>query len=173
MHTRTLTHNAHTHNAHTQCTHTHIRRHTHFTPPQQDHNYLQTHIAIAEKISQWTKSRRFDRQMEAEFGMVGGDEEWEDYIEQQIGQRARLDRVLRLACLLSLTRGLRAKKYEFLCRELIHSYGYPTLFTLHNLRRLNLFRPQGSRSWAAIRKSLRLVKVRSGGVCEGLCVKGA
>jgi hypothetical protein len=57
----------------------------------------------------------------------------EDYLEACIAKQEPLPKVLRLACLLSLTKGIEKKKYDFFKRELIHTYGFEKMFTLNNL----------------------------------------
>jgi len=60
--------------------------------------------------------------------------------------------------LLSLTSGIKSKKYDALKRELIHTYGFATLFTINNLEKLGLFKKQVRRMlWPTLKKVLKLL----------------
>lgn len=41
--------------------------------------------------------------------------------------------MLRLLCLLSITMGIKSKRYNFLRQSIVQTYGYSALFTLTNL----------------------------------------
>jgi hypothetical protein len=83
----------------------------------------------------------------------------EDYIDGLIGKQAPLLKVLRLLCLYSITNGIKSKRFEFIKRELIQTYGYEHMFTLHNLEKMGLFnKPVKKVNWPAIRKQLRLTQ---------------
>jgi hypothetical protein len=101
----------------------------------------------------------------------------EEYIEACICRAEPPTHVLRILCLLSLTQGgIRAKKFEHLRREFLHTYGLHWLFTLDNLDKLGMLSAApsaaaalrggggpgaassgpGGRGWATLRKALRL-----------------
>lgn len=67
--------------------------------------------------------------------------------------------VLRLICIQCYCNsGLKPKILEYYKREIIQTYGYEHLVTLHNLEKVGLLRLQGTtRSYATIRKSLKLL----------------
>eukprot|EP00850_Spirogloea_muscicola_P018861 SM000177S03194 [mRNA] locus=s177:293522:299055:+ [translate_table: standard] len=82
-----------------------------------------------------------------------------EFVEELIARQSPLLIVLRMACLLSLTNGgLPKKQYDFLRREILHSYGFEHLGTLDNLEKAGLLKKQDVRgSWAIVRKGLKLV----------------
>lgn len=131
-----------------------------FKVAHSDHSFLQTHINLAERISRKTKSRQFKRHIEIENSLRASEEirACEDYIEECIAKQEPLHEVLRLVCLLALTSGIKSKKYDLLKRELIHTYGFETMFTIQNLEKLGLFKKQVRRPiWPSLRKVLRLL----------------
>jgi len=81
----------------------------------------------------------------------------EDFIEDKIAKMESLSQVLRLLCLLSLTIGIKQKKYEFFKREIVQTYGFTQIFTLNNLEKLGFLKPTARNVWPALRKALRLV----------------
>lgn len=141
-----------------------------------EHNLLQTHINLAEKISSVFKSKLFDRKLEVERWCIEGVETdaVEDYIEGCLAKNEPMLQVLRLMCLHSLTQGgLKPKKFDFFRREFLQTYGFSQLFTLNNLDRLGMFTSSGGgvlpmrlppaasataagRGWSTLRKGLRL-----------------
>lgn len=131
---------------------------TKFKSANKEHTYLTTHIALAEEISKTTKTVSFDKLTEAEQMLIRGTSDCEDYIEAAISKAEPLIRVLRLLCLLSCTHGIKQKKFDFLRREILHTYGFDTVYTLTNLEKMGLFRAATGKSpWGAIRKALHLV----------------
>ena len=129
-----------------------------FKTAHAEHSLLQTHINLAEKISNTTKSKVFDRRLDIEKQMCEGVEveACEEYVDACIAKQEPIISVYRLLCLMSLTIGIKPKKYEYLKREVIHAYGYEQMFTLNNFEKLGLFTPVAKRNWNVIRKSLRL-----------------
>eukprot|EP00455_Lapot_gusevi_P054621 TRINITY_DN8788_c0_g2_i3.p1 TRINITY_DN8788_c0_g2~~TRINITY_DN8788_c0_g2_i3.p1 ORF type:complete len:576 (+),score=176.77 TRINITY_DN8788_c0_g2_i3:83-1729(+) len=129
---------------------------------QQEHQLLQIHINIAERISDETRTSKFRRRLDAEQSMLSGSEDFpvEEYVEECISKREPLPRVLRLLALLSLTNnGIKAKKYDYLKHEILQTYGFEYLFTLHNMERLGLIKRNDSRNtWSIVRRQLRLVQ---------------
>jgi len=86
----------------------------------------------------------------------------EDYLESCIAKQEPLQRVLRLACLLSLTKGIDRRRFDYLKREMVQTYGFEKMLTLNNLETLGMFQPVGARrpQWLNIRRTLKLVEDR-------------
>ncbi|KAH9602366.1 hypothetical protein KSS87_020031 [Heliosperma pusillum] len=82
-----------------------------------------------------------------------------EYIEEMIHKQESLVNVLRLLILFSVTNsGLPKKQYDYLRRELLHSYGFEHMATLNNLEKAGLFRKQELRSnWLTVKRALNLV----------------
>ncbi|XP_069352831.1 vacuolar protein sorting-associated protein 33A isoform X2 [Eulemur rufifrons] len=82
-----------------------------------------------------------------------------NYVEDCIAQKHPLIKVLRLVCLQSVCNsGLKQKVLDYYKREILQTYGYEHILTLHNLEKAGLLKPQtGSRNnYPTIRKTLRL-----------------
>ena len=126
---------------------------------QQEHSSLRVHTNIAERISTFTRTQQFTSRLEAEQSLLAGPEDVTAYIEELINRQESLTKVLRIACLMSLTNnGIKGKYFDFLRREILQTYGYDKLFTLDNLERLGMLKRNESRSpWPSIRKALHLV----------------
>jgi len=130
-----------------------------FKTANKEHTLLQTHVNLAERISLFTKSKQFDRRLEVEQHMLDGlnAQQCEDYLEECISKQEPFLKVLRLLCLLSLTHGIRDKKFFFFKREIIQTYGFEQMFTLDNLENMGLFNKQVKKNnWPAIKKALKL-----------------
>ncbi|XP_057471173.1 vacuolar protein-sorting-associated protein 33 homolog [Actinidia eriantha] len=82
-----------------------------------------------------------------------------EYIEEMIHKQEPLVNVLRLLILFSVTNaGLPKKNFDYLRRELLHSYGFEHMATLNNLEKAGLIRKQESKSnWLTIKRALQLV----------------
>jgi len=82
-----------------------------------------------------------------------------EYIEELIHKQEPLVNVLRLLILFSITSsGLPKKQFDYLRRELLHSYGFEHMATLNNLEKAGLLRKQESKSnWLTIKRALQLV----------------
>ncbi len=131
-----------------------------FKTAHAEHTLLQTHINLAEKISLVLKNKLFDQRLEVEKQMREGQESdlCEEYVETAIYKQEPILQVLRLLCLLSLTHGIKPKKFEFFKHEFLQTYGYEHHFTLTNLEKVGLFVPNtGKRNYSAIRKAFRLI----------------
>ncbi|KAL6552872.1 Vacuolar protein-sorting-associated protein 33 [Orobanche hederae] len=76
-----------------------------------------------------------------------------------IHKQEPLVNVLRVIILFSITNsGLPKKTFDYLRRELLHSYGFEHIATLNNLEKAGLFRKQDSRSnWMTIKRALQLL----------------
>jgi len=130
-----------------------------FTMAQQEHASLRVHTGIAEKILEITKAPAFRKHLEFEQSLLAGVDANDEYLEDCIGKRDPLLRVLRALCLQSLTHnGIKAKQLEYYKREILQTYGYQYLFTLQNLEKLGLLKKQESKSsYPALRKNLHLI----------------
>eukprot|EP01112_Ceratiomyxa_fruticulosa_P014948 TRINITY_DN4340_c0_g6_i1.p1 TRINITY_DN4340_c0_g6~~TRINITY_DN4340_c0_g6_i1.p1 ORF type:complete len:617 (-),score=127.38 TRINITY_DN4340_c0_g6_i1:93-1943(-) len=128
---------------------------------QQEHNSLNIHTNITEKILGITKDPAFHRRLEAEQCLVAGaeTETSAEYIEECINKKDPLTKVLRLLILLCCTQnGLKPKQLEFFKREILQTYGFEYTFTLNNFEKLGLLRKSDGRStFAGLRRALRLV----------------
>eukprot|EP00300_Choanocystis_sp_HF-7_P025246 c26980_g1_i1.p1 GENE.c26980_g1_i1~~c26980_g1_i1.p1 ORF type:complete len:620 (+),score=184.98 c26980_g1_i1:70-1860(+) len=126
---------------------------------QAQHRSLTAHTNIADKIGQQINKESFHRRLEVEQGLLRGLALDQDYIEECINKQEPLNKVLRLLCLASLTNnGLKTKQFDLFRREIIHTYGFDKLFTLHNLEKLGLLKQNEPKAaWPIVRKALRLV----------------
>ncbi|XP_040842996.1 vacuolar protein sorting-associated protein 33A isoform X3 [Ochotona curzoniae] len=81
------------------------------------------------------------------------------YIEDCIAQKHPLIKVLRLICLQSVCNsGLKQKVLDYYKREILQTYGYEHMLSLHNLEKAGLLKLQtgGRNNYPTIRKTLRL-----------------
>ncbi|KAM3937062.1 uncharacterized protein RB166_003442 isoform 2-T2 [Leptodactylus fuscus] len=122
---------------------------------------LANHTSIAELIKDITTSEAFfdNLTVEQEF-MSGFDtDKINPYIEDCIAKKDPLIKILRLVCLQSVCNtGLKQKVLDFYKKEILQTYGYDHILTLHNLEKAGLLKAQsGSRNnYPTIRKTLRL-----------------
>ena len=130
-----------------------------FKTAHTERQWLTVHVNLADQMAALTtKSKLFDRRLEVERSMLSGEgsvEECEEYIEAAIAKQAPLYAVLRLLSLMSLTSGIRSRKYEQFKRDLLHTYGYRCMFLLQSLERLGLLSNQ-RRRYGEIRRVMRL-----------------
>ncbi|KAI8342285.1 Sec1-like protein [Chlamydoabsidia padenii] len=132
---------------------------------QQEHQSLRIHTSIAEQIMEYTITDEFNKILEVQQNVVAGIDGTKepDYIEEMINKQKPLIQVLRLLCLMSLAQGgLKSKIYDHFEREIVQTYGYEHIGTLHRLIKLGLLSRRTtsapSRSaFAASRRSLRLI----------------
>ncbi|OAD71468.1 hypothetical protein PHYBLDRAFT_34391 [Phycomyces blakesleeanus NRRL 1555(-)] len=132
---------------------------------QQEHQSLRIHTGIAEKIMEHTMTEEFNKILEVQQNVVAGIDGTKepDYIEEMIDRQRPLLQVLRLLCLMSLAQGgLKAKLYDHFQREIVQTYGYEHIETLHRLEKLGLLSKRTtstpSRSpFAQTRRLLRLI----------------
>uniref|UniRef100_A0A8C7Z331 Vacuolar protein sorting-associated protein 33A n=1 Tax=Oryzias sinensis TaxID=183150 RepID=A0A8C7Z331_9TELE len=81
------------------------------------------------------------------------------YIEDCIAQKDPLIKILRLVCMQSVcNNGLKQKVLDYYKREILQTYGYEHILTLHNLEKVGLLKPQTSsrNNYPTIRKTLKL-----------------
>ncbi|XP_005403153.1 PREDICTED: vacuolar protein sorting-associated protein 33A isoform X2 [Chinchilla lanigera] len=122
---------------------------------------LANHTSIAELIKDVTTSEDFFDKLTVEQEFMSGidTDKVNNYIEDCIAQKHPLIKVLRLVCLQSVCNsGLKQKVLDYYKREVLQTYGYEHILTLHNLEKAGLLKPQtgGRNSYPTIRKTLRL-----------------
>ncbi|XP_062156299.1 vacuolar protein-sorting-associated protein 33 homolog [Alnus glutinosa] len=119
------------------------------------------HINLAQHLSTFTSKPTFLGQLDMEHTIVEA-QSYDicfEYIEEMIHKQEPLVNVLRLLILFSVTNsGLPKKQFDYLRRELLHSYGFEHMATLNNLEKAGLFKKQESKSnWLTIKRALQLV----------------
>ncbi|KAM6600743.1 vacuolar protein-sorting-associated protein 33 homolog isoform X2 [Cannabis sativa] len=119
------------------------------------------HINLAQHLSTFTSKPSFLGQLDMEHTLVEG-QSYDiclEYIEEMIHKQEPLINVLRLLILFSVTNsGLPKKHFDYLRRELLHSYGFEHMGTLNNLEKAGLFKKQEAKSnWQTIKRALQLV----------------
>ena len=121
---------------------------------------LQHHIHIVEQIQMTTNGRPFRKRWETERNIITGAGANTEYVEELICKQVDILEVLRLICLQSIVcGGFPARKFDFLRNEILHTYGFEHLLSLHNLELLGLFCKKGaSYNWTRIRKDMNLIK---------------
>ncbi|KAB0340261.1 hypothetical protein FD754_023277, partial [Muntiacus muntjak] len=122
---------------------------------------LANHTSIAELIKDVTTSEDFFDKLTVEQEFMSGidTDKVNSYIEDCIAQKHPLIKVLRLVCLQSVcNNGLKQKVLDYYKREILQTYGYEHILTLHNLEKAGLLKPQtgGRNNYPTIRKTLRL-----------------
>ncbi|KAG0613466.1 hypothetical protein M758_6G104800 [Ceratodon purpureus] len=119
------------------------------------------HVNIAQHLSKFTTKQTFLSRLSMEQTLVEG-ENYDasfTYVEEMIHKQEQIESVLRLLILLSVTNnGLPKKHFDYLRRELLHSYGFEHMFTLSNLETAGLLIKQETKSnWQAVKKGLKLI----------------
>ncbi|GKV34182.1 hypothetical protein SLEP1_g42583 [Rubroshorea leprosula] len=119
------------------------------------------HINLAQHLSTFTSKPSFLAKLDMEHTMVEA-QSYDicfEYIEEMIHKQEPLVNVLRLLILFSVTNsGLPKKHFDYLRRELLHSYGFEHMATLNNLEKAGLFKKQEAKSnWQMIKNTLQLV----------------
>ncbi|KAL6545362.1 Vacuolar protein-sorting-associated protein 33 [Orobanche gracilis] len=119
------------------------------------------HINLAQHLSVLTSKPSFPGRLDMEQTLLEA-QSYDiclDYIEEMIHKQEPLVNVLRVLILFSITNsGLPKKTFDYLRRELLHSYGFEHIATLNNLEKAGLFRKQDSRSnWMTIKRALKLL----------------
>ncbi|KAI8141985.1 Sec1-like protein [Fennellomyces sp. T-0311] len=131
---------------------------------QQEHQSLRIHTGIAEQIMEYTITDEFNRILEVQQNVVAGIDgnKEPDYIEEMINKQKSLIQVLRLLCLMSLAQGgLKVKLYDHFRREIVQTYGYEHVETLHRLEALGLLakRTTAAPSRSAFSQNRRLLRL--------------
>ncbi|XP_071934851.1 vacuolar protein-sorting-associated protein 33 homolog isoform X2 [Coffea arabica] len=119
------------------------------------------HINLAQHLSTFTSKPSFLGRLDMEHTIVEA-ESYDicfEYIEEMIHKQEPLVNVLRLLILFSITNsGLPKRNFDYLRRELLHSYGFEHMATLNNLEKAGLFRKQETKgNWITIKRALHLV----------------
>ncbi|KAH1037962.1 hypothetical protein J1N35_039705 [Gossypium stocksii] len=119
------------------------------------------HINLAQHLSTFTSKPSFLAKLDMEHTIVEASsyDICFDYIEEMIHKQEPLVNVLRLLILFSVTNsGLPKKHFDYLRRELLHSYGFEHMATLNNLEKAGLLKKQESKSnWLTVKRALQLV----------------
>ncbi|KAJ4971557.1 hypothetical protein NE237_004656 [Protea cynaroides] len=119
------------------------------------------HINLAQHMTTFTSKPSFLGQLDIEHTIVEA-QSYDicfEYIEELIHKQEPIINVLRLLVLFSITNsGLPKKNYDYLRRELLHSYGFEHMATLNNLEKAGLFKKQDIKTnWPTIKRALQLV----------------
>lgn len=119
------------------------------------------HVNLAQHLFKITSKPSFHGRLDMEHTIVEA-ESYDicfDYIEEMIHKQEPLVTVLRLLVLFSITNsGLPRKNFDHLRKEVLHSYGFEHMATLHNLEKAGFFRKQDTRgNWLTIKRALNLV----------------
>ncbi|KAL3338284.1 hypothetical protein AABB24_030432 [Solanum stoloniferum] len=119
------------------------------------------HINLGQHLTTFTSKPSFLARLDMEQTLVEA-ESYDicfEYIEEMIHKQEPLINVLRLLILFSITNsGLPKKNFDYLRRELLHSYGFEHIATLNNLEKSGLLKKQETKSnWITIKRALRLV----------------
>ncbi|KAF8021585.1 hypothetical protein BT93_G1898 [Corymbia citriodora subsp. variegata] len=119
------------------------------------------HINLAQHLSTFTSKPSFLARLDMEHTLVEA-QSYDicfEYIEEMIHKQEPLVNVLRMLILFSITNaGLPKKHFDYLRRELLHSYGFEHMATLNNLEKAGLLKKQESKSnWLTIKRALQLV----------------
>ncbi|KAK3751808.1 hypothetical protein QZH41_013274, partial [Actinostola sp. cb2023] len=121
---------------------------------------LAIHMSIAELIKEKTDDEEFreDVRLEQEFAQGLDTDKVNPFIEKYIALKKPLHKVLRLMCIQCLTNnGFKPKILEYYFREILQTYGFEHMYrTLTPLQTAGLLRPQGARTYTAMRKSIKL-----------------
>ncbi|XP_072956735.1 vacuolar protein-sorting-associated protein 33 homolog isoform X2 [Typha angustifolia] len=119
------------------------------------------HINLAQHLQSFTCKPSFHARLDIEQTILElqNYEICFEYIEEMIHKQEPLVNVLRLLVLFSLTNsGLPKKHFDYLRREILHSYGFEHMPSLYNLEKAGLFKKQESRSnWLAITRAMQLI----------------
>ncbi|KAJ7970493.1 Vacuolar protein-sorting-associated protein 33-like protein [Quillaja saponaria] len=119
------------------------------------------HINLAQHLSTFTSKPSFLGKLDMEHTIIEA-QSYDicfEYIEEMIHKQEPIVSVLRLIVLFSITNsGLPKKHFDYLRRELLHSYGFEHIATLNNLEKAGLLKKQESKSnWLTIKRALQLV----------------
>lgn len=134
---------------------------------------LSDHLAIGEMIKQITETESFLEKVDTESDFLNfiDTDQKHPVIEDMISKSEDLITVLRLICLQSQTNsGMKRQVVEFYKREIIQTYGFQHVISLHNLEKVGLLKTSSSSSllqtsnlkaYNVIRKTLRLTSDRT------------
>ncbi|XP_078167646.1 sec1/munc18-like (SM) proteins superfamily [Carex rostrata] len=122
---------------------------------------ISRHVNLAQHLQSFTSKPSFHARLDIEQTIL----ELQDfdscfeYIEEMIHKQESIVSVLRLLVLFSLTNaGLPKKHFDYLRREILHSYGFEHMQLLYNLEKAGLFKRQEARTnWLSLTKGLQLI----------------
>ncbi|XP_048421780.1 vacuolar protein-sorting-associated protein 33 homolog isoform X2 [Pyrus x bretschneideri] len=119
------------------------------------------HINLAQHLSTFTSKASFLGQLDMEHTIIEG-QSYDicfEHIEEMIHKQEPHVNVLRVLILFSITNsGLPKKHFDYLRRELLHSYGFEHMVTLNNLEKAGLLKKQEMKSnWLTVKRALQLV----------------
>ncbi|KAF3322111.1 vacuolar protein-sorting-associated protein 33 [Carex littledalei] len=122
---------------------------------------ISRHVNLAQHLQSFTSKPSFHARLDIEQTIL----ELQDfdscfeYIEEMIHKQESIVSVLRLLVLFSLTNaGLPKKHFDYLRREILHSYGFEHMQLLYNLEKAGLFKRQETRTnWLSLTKGLQLI----------------
>ncbi|XP_052224605.1 vacuolar protein sorting-associated protein 33A-like isoform X2 [Dreissena polymorpha] len=120
---------------------------------------LAQHTSIAELVKEATDSEEFMESLHCQQDLYKGEDtdSVNPYIEDCIGRKEPLVKILRLLCIQSFcNNGLKPKVLEFYKREIVQTYGFKHLVTLGNLEKVGMLRAHTTRNYQVVRKSLKL-----------------
>ncbi|XP_052800544.1 vacuolar protein sorting-associated protein 33A-like isoform X4 [Mya arenaria] len=126
---------------------------------QQARTELAKHTSIAELIKEATDTEEFMECLHCQQDLYKGEDTDKvcPYLEDCIGRREPLLKILRLLCIQSFcNNGLKPKVLDYYKREILQTYGFQHLVTLGNLEKVGLLRPHGIRNYITLRKTLKL-----------------
>ncbi|XP_042454126.1 vacuolar protein-sorting-associated protein 33 homolog [Zingiber officinale] len=119
------------------------------------------HVNLAQHLQSFTSKPSFHARLDMEQTLLElqNYDICFEYIEEMIHKQESLANVLRLLVLFSITNsGLPKKNFDYLRREILHSYGFEHMPTLYNLEKAGLFKKQESKSnWLAIARAFQLI----------------
>lgn len=144
---------------------------------QADKRTLRQLVNITTELRKETDSSAFVERWQLERSIIDEDAQSEvaDALTAMIAKRPPLPNILRALCMESVVEGgFKPKQLEHFQRELIATYGFETIFTLHNLAKAGLldsressgmslgrFAVGSSSTWSQLKKALNLVAVSS------------
>ncbi|RZC60943.1 hypothetical protein C5167_022701 [Papaver somniferum] len=118
------------------------------------------HIGLTQHLATFTSKPSFSGKLDMDHAIVDG-ESYDicfEYIEEMIHKQEPIVNVLRLLVLFSITNsGLPKKKFDYIRREFLHSYGFEHIATLCNLEKAGLLKKQEVKgNWLTIKHGLKL-----------------
>jgi len=117
---------------------------------------LEAHTQIAEEIVRTTNSVPFRKRWKIERAILEGGS-GQSYVRDAIARQEPLVDVLRLMCLQSIV-GSGLKDCDYLRTEILQTYGYECLLTLHRLEKLQMItKRSGPLHWPSVRKNFKLI----------------
>lgn len=122
---------------------------------------ISRHINLAQHLCTFTSKPSFNGRLDMEQTILEGQayDICFDHVEEMIFKQEPIINVLRQLVLLSITNaGLPKKQFDYIRRELLHSYGFEHMPTLNNLEKAGFLRKQESRStWPTLTRALNLI----------------